>query len=52
MVPVASVFLSGETSKLGNFLSCIKGVKYRFEIQKETWDFSLDDGVQKGLISR
>ena len=33
-----------------NFLSCIKGVKYRFEFQEGTWDFSRDAAVGNGLI--
>ena len=35
----------------GNFQSFIKGVKYRFEFQEGTWDFSRDAAVGKGLIS-
>ena len=46
------MFLSSETGMLGNFLSCIKGVKYRFEFQEGTWDFSPDAAVGKGLTSR
>ena len=42
MVPGNSVFLSNEISVLGNILSCIKGVKYRFQFQEGTWDFSRD----------
>ena len=34
MVPGNSVFLSSETGMSGNFLSCIKGVKYRFKFQE------------------
>ena len=34
----------------GIFLSCIKGVKYRFEFQEGTWDFSRDAAVGNGLI--
>ena len=30
---------------LGNFLSCIKGVKDPFEAQKGRWDFPLDAAV-------
>ena len=37
---------------LGNFLSCLKGVKYPFEAQEETWDFSRDAAAERGLISR
>ena len=40
VVPGTSVFLSSETGMLGNFLGCIKVVKYRFEFQEGTWDFS------------
>ena len=36
------MILSSETRMSRNFLSCIKGVKYRFEFQDGTWDFSLD----------
>ena len=36
----------------GNFLSCIKSVKYRFKFQEGTWDFSTDAAVGKGIISR
>ena len=51
-VPGNSVFLLSETVMSGNFLSCIKGVKYRFEFQEATWDFSRDAALGKGLISR
>ena len=44
------MFLSSETGMSGIFLSCIKGVNYRFEFQEETWDFSRDAAVGKGLI--
>ena len=37
---------------LGNFLSCIKGVKYPFMFQEGTWYFSRDTALEKGLISR
>ena len=40
VVPGNSVFLSSETGMSGNFLGFIKGVKYRFEFQEGTWDFS------------
>ena len=40
VVPGNSVFLSIETGMSGNFLSCIKGVKYHFKFQEGTWDFS------------
>ena len=46
------MFLLSETSMLGNFLSCIKGVKYHFEFQEGTWAFSQDAAVGKGLILR
>ena len=34
-MPETSVFLSNENGMSGNFLSCIKGFKYRFEFTKE-----------------
>ena len=34
-----------EMGLLGNFLSCIKGVKDPFEAQKGRWDFPLDAAV-------
>ena len=40
MMPGKSVFLSSETGMSGNFLGCIKGVKYCFEFHEELWDFS------------
>ena len=36
------MILSSETSVSGNILCCIKGVKYHFEFQEGTWDFSGD----------
>ena len=33
----------------GTFLSFNKGVKYRFEFQEGTWDFSRDSAVGRGL---
>ena len=48
--PGNSVFLSSEIGMLGNFLSCIKVVKYRFEFQEGTWDIPSDAAVEKGLI--
>ena len=36
---------------LGNFLSCLEGVKYPFEAQDGRWNFSLDTSVERGLIS-
>ena len=44
------MFLSSETSMSGSFLSSIKGIKYRFEFQEGTFDFSRDAAVGKGLI--
>ena len=46
-----SVFLLSENVKLGNFLSCVKGVKYCFEFQEGTWDFPQDAVAGMGLIS-
>ena len=40
MMPGKSVFLSSETGMSGNFLGCIKGVKYCFEFHEELLDFS------------
>ena len=37
---------------LGNFLSCIKGIKDPFKAQEGRRDFSQDATVEKGLISR
>ena len=37
---------------LGNFLSCLKGVKDPFENQEGRLDYSLDAAEEKGLISR
>ena len=39
-VPGNSVFLSSETGMMGNILNFIKGVKYHFEFQEGTCDFS------------
>ena len=60
-MPGNSVFLSSETGMSGNFLSFIKGVKYRFEFQEGTWDFfemlpqerasSRDDGGRSWFLS-
>ena len=36
---------------LGNFLSCIHGIKDHFKAQEGLWDFSPDATVEKGLIS-
>ena len=35
MVPGNSVFLSSEYSMLGDFLGCIKGVKYLLNFKRE-----------------
>ena len=40
VLPGTSVFLSSESGMSGNFLGCIEGVKYHFELQDRTWDFS------------
>ena len=40
VVPGTSVFLLSETGMSGTFLGRIKAVKYRFELQDRTWDFS------------
>ena len=37
---------------LGNFLSCIKGIKDPFKDQEGRWDFSQDTTAEEGLISR
>ena len=42
------MFLLSETGMSGNFLICIKGVKFHFEFQEGTWDFSRDDLVVMG----
>ena len=34
---------------LGNFLSCVKGVKDPFEAQEGRWDFPRDATAKKGL---
>ena len=46
-----SVFLSRETGMLGNFLSCLKGVKDTFEAKEGRQDFSRDAAAEKGLSS-
>ena len=43
------MFLSSDTDMSGNFFSCIKGVKYRFEFQEGTWDFSRDAEWERAL---
>ena len=40
MVLVILVLISSEPDMSGNFLDHLKGVKYRFELQDGTWDFS------------
>ena len=40
VVPGTSLFPSSENSMLGNFWGRIKGAKYHFALQDETWDFS------------
>ena len=40
VVPGTLVFLSSDTSTLGNFLGRINGAKYRFDLQDGTCDFS------------
>ena len=35
-----SVFLARETGMPGNFVGCIKGAKYRFDLHYLSWDFS------------
>ena len=40
VMPRTSVFHWRETGKVGNFVSRIKAVKYRFELQDGTWDIS------------
>ena len=40
VVPGTSVFLSSNTGMSGNFVGCIKGIKYRFEFQEGRWDLS------------
>ena len=40
-----------ETDMLGNFLSCLKGVKDPLEAQEGRWDFSRDAAAEKGLTS-
>ena len=39
-----------ETGMSGNFLSCLKGVKYPFKAQDGRWDFSRDDAAESALI--
>ena len=36
---------------MGNFLNCLKGVKYPFEDKGGRWDFSRDTAMERGLIS-
>ena len=42
------MFLSSDTGMSGNFVSCIKDVRYRFVFQEGTWDLSRDAAVGKG----
>ena len=49
-MPGNSVFLSSETGMSANIFSCIKGIKYPFELEEGTWDFSRDAAAVKGLI--
>ena len=44
------MFFLSEIGMSVNFLSCIKGVKYRFEFQEGTWDFTRDATVVMGLV--
>ena len=37
ILPGNSVFLSSDTGMSGNFVSCIKDVRYRFVFQEGTW---------------
>ena len=46
-----SVFLSSADGDVGDFLSCLKGVKDPFGAQKGRWGFSRDTSVDKGLSS-
>ena len=45
------MFLSRGDRYVENFLSCSKGVKYRFKVQEERFDFPRDAQEEKGLIS-
>ena len=45
VVPGNSMFLSSDTGMLGNFVSCIKDIRYHFEFQEVTRDFSQDAAV-------
>ena len=45
------VFLSSADGDVGDFLSCLKGVKDPFGAQKGRWGFSRDTPVDKGLSS-
>ena len=40
VVPEKLGVLSRETGMLENLVGCIKGAKYRFDLQVLTWDFS------------
>ena len=45
------MFLSSADGDVGNFLSCINGVKNPFGAQEGRWDFSCDAAAEKGLNS-
>ena len=45
------MFLSSGDEYVGNFLSCLNGVKCPFEAQEGRWNFSRDAAVERGLIS-
>ena len=45
------MFLSSADGDLGNFLSCLKGVKENFRAQVGRWDFSHDAEAEEGLSS-
>ena len=46
-----SVFLSSGDGYMGNFLSCLQGVKDSFEAKEGRWDFPRDVTLEEGLIS-
>ena len=46
-----SVFLSSGGAYVREVLDLHKGVKYPFEFQEDTFDFSRNAAVGKGLIS-
>ena len=45
------MFLSNADGDVGNFLSCLKGVKEPFVAQEVRWDFSREAAGEKGLSS-